>query len=189
MIDTEREGLAKIPKWRYEQIERAVVKLYKEQRVHKFPVDPFEIIASKGYVLIPFSRLSFNAFISVMDGKNEAFSFFSPEIKNYVIIYDDDKSLQRIRFTLMHEIGHIVLGHRCESDLARKEADYFAGYALAPSPAIAEYTNSEVQEIVSKFWVSPECAEICKLRCSNWLRYGGAYLRDYERDLLGIIRE
>ena len=88
----------------------------------------------------------------------------------------------------MHEIGHIDLGHKGESDLARKMADFYAGYALAPSPLIGRYANFEENfDIVSTFWVSPECAEICKNRYQNWLQYGGRELKDYEIELINLF--
>ena len=43
---------------------------------------------------------------------------------------------RRIRFTIMHEIGHIVLDHTEHSDLAESEANFFAKYALAPPPLV-----------------------------------------------------
>ena len=89
----------------------------------------------------------------------------------------------------MHEIGHIGLGHRSESDLARREADYFAGYALAPSPLIGEYASAGLHEVSSKFWVSLECAEICYSRYSNWVQFGDNHLKDYEIILLNLIKQ
>ncbi len=87
----------------------------------------------------------------------------------------------------MHEVGHIDLGHKCESDLARKMADYYAGYALAPSPLIEKYASKNSLNISSTFWVSLECADVCALRYQNWKLYGGRYLKDYEIDLINLF--
>lgn len=120
--------------------------------------------------------------------ENDAFSFFSPKDKTYIIAYDVEKSLLRLRFTLMHEIGHIELGHKCESNLARRMADYYAGYALALSPLIYKFASENVTDITSVFWVSTNCADICSKRYNNWMRYGGKYLKDYENDLINLIQ-
>ena len=44
----------------------------------------------------------------------------------FYIFYDDSMYDRRIRFTIMHEIGHIVLDHTEHSDLAESEANFFA---------------------------------------------------------------
>lgn len=41
--------------------------------------------------------------------KTEGLTFFVGETP--VILYDDTPSPQRIRFTIAHELGHLVLGH------------------------------------------------------------------------------
>ncbi len=188
MIDTDRINASKIPKWKYDEIEQKVVNLYIEQNIRKFPVDPFEIIKNRGYILIPFSKLGDVVRPESEYDENDAFSFFSPDDNTYIIAYDDGKPLLRLRFTLMHEIGHIDLGHKGESDLAKRMADYYAGYALAPSPLISKFASNDVDHIRSVFWVSKYCAEVCCTRYMNWVLYGEEDLKDYEVILLGLFK-
>ena len=69
-------------------------------------------------------------------------SFFSNN--QWVIVYNDSESIQQCRFTIAHEIWHIVLGHKLKDghytrtfDLSKpeveKEADVFASRLLAPA--------------------------------------------------------
>lgn len=51
MIDTDRVVASKIPKWRYDEIERKVFDLYIEQDIHSFPLDPFKILEKRGYII------------------------------------------------------------------------------------------------------------------------------------------
>ena len=187
MMD-ERGVAVKIPPWKYAEIEEKVVELYVEQGIHSLPIDPFAIIKQRGYVMVPFSKVDGSDRPEAMDDNKDAFSFYSPELKTYVIVYNDDKPLSRIRFTLMHEVGHIDLDHKSESDLARKMADYYAGYSLAPSPLIGAYASEEIYDIISTFWVSSECAEVCSCRYLNWKQYGGRYLKDYEIRLINLFK-
>lgn len=187
MID-EHTLATKIPPWKYTEIEKKVLRLYVEQGIRSFPINPFEIIKQRGYILIPFSKFdNFNR-PKVIDDNNDAFSFYAPELKTNIIVYNDDKPLSRIRFTLMHEVGHIDLGHKGESDLARRMADYYAGYALAPSPLIGKFASEEIHDIISTFGVSSECADICSCRYQNWKQYGGRCLKDYEIQLINIFQ-
>jgi len=189
MIDTVQTKASKIPSWKYAEIEKKVVALYIEQNIHKLPIDPFQIIQNRGYILVPFSKLGLNLSEESLNGHNDAFSFYSPQDDTFIIAFDDTKSYDRLRFTLMHEIGHIDLGHKGESDLARRMADYYAGYALAPSPLIHRFATDDVTVIKYVFWVSNYCAEVCRTRYSNWLTYGGIEFRDYESKLLSLFQD
>ena len=69
---------------------------------------------------------------------------------NWEIYYNDESLDARIRFTLMHEMGHVLLGHHqilnmdtlmgIEDDpeyrAADAQADQFSINALAPAPAV-----------------------------------------------------
>lgn len=92
-----------------------------------------------------------------------------------IIIYNDDTNLntiERIRFSLAHEIGHIVLLHFSDNDsiltrggltsekykILEKEADTFARELLAP-PALIRPSWS-IKEVKDMFDISRQAAEI-----------------------------
>ena len=52
----------------------------------------------------------------------------------YELLYDHRSYGPRQRFTLGHELGHIVLKHRMEETWEDQEADYYASQLLAPRP-------------------------------------------------------
>ncbi len=83
----------------------------------------------------------------------------------YELFYDSHAQRRRMRFTLAHELGHIVLGHHQEQPWEEKEADYFASQLLAPRPvfnALALYgLNTADPEFIAKtFHLSKAAAEI-----------------------------
>ncbi len=183
MTDENVKITPRIPSWRYREIEKKVVNLYKENGFYKPPIDPYEIIKNRGYKLVPFSRV--DGLTQILKEDKDAFSFLdSTGTTN--IVYNDDKSYRRLRFTLMHEIGHVDLGHKERSALAEKEANYYAGYALAPSPFIMRYASKDKDVISNVFWISPDCANRCATRYVNWILYGGEHLKDYEEELLSL---
>ena len=91
----------------------------------------------------------------------------------YQIIYNDSHTNNRIRFTILHEIAHVILQHVGEDmpELERNktpdwlyrqyegEANAFAGNALAPPILVHEILNGDIfssAKIRRKFQVSSE---------------------------------
>ena len=105
----------KLPKKVYTKIENTVVDLFIRLKICSYPIDPFDIIRKMGYVLRKYSELSFYERIRLRNKNLDAISCFDPDLQAFVICYDDTKFSKRIRFTLMHEVGHILLGHKEES--------------------------------------------------------------------------
>lgn len=122
--------------------------------IGKFPYDVFSLPAlikkHYGYSIIISSLTEYNKFknslnmdsYSLTDGECRYF----PETGDFCIIYNEKQCKNRIRFTIMHEIAHIILGHvgvnenrimrYGELDYSKLyyegEANTFAGNALAP---------------------------------------------------------
>ncbi len=94
---------------------------------------------------------------------------------HYIIWVNDIDSFnyERDDFTIMHEIGHIRMGHKEESDLANRIANYYAAYSLVPSPLFTLLDCKDERDIVKTFGVSEKCAGLCLERCRNWERVNG----------------
>lgn len=140
-------------KYDYSKINYTAQKVLVEKCNVTFPVNILDLIS-----LFPNINIStyneFNETIAQNFGKraeqisDEAFSA-KVSTDSYIIFYNDDTSLkipQRIRFTLGHELGHILLGHfdNYEGFLPRNgfgvvnseiegEADVFASEILCPT--------------------------------------------------------
>lgn len=176
----------KIPKWRYDEIESSVVALFNELGITVFPIEPFEIAKSIGCVCWPLSKAAESVKTDFYDCGLEACSYYDTVRKHFIICYDDNMPYQRIRFSIMHEIGHIVLKHYHESNLAACEANCFASYALAPSPIIDKYKCVSEFSISDCFDVSLDCASRCFKRYGNWVKFCGLH-KPYEKELVGMI--
>lgn len=190
MIDKSETLYVQIPKRRYTEIEKKVVELYKECGIKNIPINPFLVIKKRGYIIKPYSIIKPNILNRLMSTRRdlEAFNFFDPSIQKYSIYYDSNQNVQRIRFTLMHEIGHIVLGHKEESALAKKEADFFAAYALAPYPLIHIYECEDSIDVEVKFNVSAQCAQIAFASYQNWYKFGGDEYKPHELILIKMVK-
>ena len=88
-------------------------------------------------------------------------------IKWNFILYNDDmmyNSVQRLRFSLAHELGHIVLGHKDEhSFICEAEANCFAQHLLCPAPVVEAMNlcdDSKIFLFSKVFGVSRSVAKI-----------------------------
>ena len=54
----------------------------------------------------------------------------------YLILYNENKSTETIRFTIAHELGHYFLKHYVHNKKNDKEANCFARNLLSPVPAL-----------------------------------------------------
>ena len=176
----------KLPSKEYSRIEATVVAMYEKLGIDSVPIDPFNIANRLGFVLRPYSQLPIEKQLQLRKLECEAINFYDPESGAFIICYDDSFIYTRVRFTIMHEIGHILLEHKQESQLARKMADYFAAYALAPSPLIHRFGCDDFVDVHNRFDVSVSCASACFQRYRNWLDYGGGW-KPYEKTLLSLL--
>lgn len=144
---------------RYATITRKAYQLLAELEIAKFPVDPFEIINQlDSLYLAAWTELKENTSDSdpllLKVRKLDAETIVKRGSGEYLIVYDDTIGyLPRIRFTLAHEIGHIIMGHFTEFEktslregvtpaekvVLEREADAFAAELLAPRTILRRF--------------------------------------------------
>lgn len=134
----------------YSLIIDKIYDVYAECEVHTFPIDCFDILRHYGFRLYTYSQIQqVNARLHEMCRKysDDAFRY------NDIICYNQKAIECRIRFSLMHEFGHYILGHEESSPENEDEADYFASCILAPRIAISK-TCRTADDIHDKFGLS-----------------------------------
>lgn len=172
---------------RYEEIKEIVFFLYRDYGVNTVPID-FEDLADKmGIRLVPYSSLKKDQKKKFLTLSKDGFSNLNKKEKCYYIYYNDDVAWQRVRFTIMHEIGHIVLGHSEYSEKNEAEANFFSRSALAPVCLLMKWEISELEDVVSTFDISYEAAKyICgnleKRKLSNNKDFA-----DYELKMINLF--
>lgn len=95
-----------------------------------------------------------------------------PDDGEPLICYDERESRERIRFTVCHELGHILLGHPLKMGLLQhtrttdkerpqveSEADMFAARVLAPACVIWALDLHTPEEIAALCQISLESAK------------------------------
>lgn len=173
---------------RYAYARQRAYRLLCELAIDRLPVDPWKVAAAFPNVHIcKWTDLRDNChdkdplFINKegADAKTQHLRGQS----DYLVVYDDSKeNYQRIRWTIAHEIGHIVLGHLttfeatalCRGSLSEmeymvleREADTFAVNLLAPMTIIKRLPSIQTK---SDFMKLCELSENASDNCMKELK-------------------
>jgi len=168
----------KIPEYaRYDYCYKKACEFLEEFRIKSFPINIIDIIHHQRWGLTSYSELMkrFNRNRDAVKkclGSPDGFTVWDGH--NYSISYNDDESLgNRIRFTLMHEVGHIYLGHLTdfesttlyqnsltiqENRVLENEANAFARNVLVPVPMYFGIKDKSVSNISSYFGITETAA-------------------------------
>ena len=176
----------KISNQRYEEIKRIVVRMFVKYDVSCVPINGFEIAHKMGVKVMPYSAYSSNIRWLLIKKSEDGFSVEKTNGQWY-IFYNDEKDYGRVNHTIMHEIGHIVLDHTEDSELAEKEVKFFAKYALAPPVLIHKLKLNNPESISQTFEISYEAACYAYDYYNKWLRFGDSDYTDYECQLLRLF--
>lgn len=150
----------------HENIQWKILDVFQECKVKSFPVNIFNLIEHYGYECREYSEES--------QFKKEACHKVSDDafrLKNK-IFYNDTAPFCRRRFSLAHELGHIILEH-CSpySEYMEKEANYFASRLLAPRMAIYYAKCKNATDVSKKFKLTYEAASYAFDDYRRWYRY------------------
>ena len=153
-----------------------------EYGYNKFPISPFKVLEdlSEYVSCIPWSEakkvLKSSDPFHLTETGAEARTIRLRDTGMYLMVYDDVhfNSDHRIGWTIMHEIGHIVLGHLTDFEqtalnrggltktgyeVLEIEAHYFAAEVMMPTALLKHFKSIEIEEISLLFDVSEEAAQ------------------------------
>ena len=162
---------------RYTYAQQKARDLLIELNITSFPIKPLEIIneyKDRIYCL-PWSELA------TLEGVDDPFYlkqdvtdariFWDPKSNKYMLVYDDTQQNRfRLRWTIMHELGHFFLGHltdfpetalkpsanenyRQDYGVLEREAHAFAAEVLCPS-AIFQFFQTSDKIAITKEYIS-----------------------------------
>lgn len=171
---------------RYEAIKNIVVNTFENFDIHCTPISGFELASQMGVTVVPYSAYSQKAVQELMMKQSED-GFSVMRNNKWYMYYNDKKPYGRINNTIMHENGHIVLDHTEDSEVAEKEANFFAKFALAPPVLIYKFNLTNRYEVAERFEISDEAADYAWDYYKKWLHYGGRYYKNYEIKLCNLF--
>lgn len=177
---------------RYDHVRQSAKDFLIDEEIASLPVDPFRLAQQHDLGPEPYSKLN-------LSYKEDGFLIRDRGIER--IFYNDQvEHPERIRWTIMHEIGHAFLGHfqfdetlfrngmtTTASGVLEVEAHLFASEVLAPSPVIRNLG------IVDAYW---KIAELCGIsesaamkRASHMMRYPFYHHHEQDEQILELFQD
>ncbi len=179
------KGRWKLTGKRYDFIKEVVCDLFIRYKVKCIPVSGFEIAFKMGVSLVAYSGLSEKKRGVVLGLSKDGFVYIN---KNRTYIYYNDMriSYERQNWTVLHEIGHIVLNHMGNNAQEEYEADFFAKYAIAPPVLVHRIKPESFWDIYEHFDISFTAAIYAYNYYQTWRRrYESIHvLAPYEKRML-----
>ena len=155
---------------RYEAIKEVVTSMFEEYDIRCVPISPNEIAGRMEIPIIAYSSYPSSKQELLMKKSSDGFSAMDNEGR-WKIYYNDALPFERVHNTLMHELGHIVLDHSEDSDLAEAEVKFFAKFALAPPVLVHKFQCEDYQDIARIFEISFEASVYAWEYYQKWLKH------------------
>lgn len=150
----------------YNKATNAAYELLAEYQGRLPVIDVFQLVRYLPYVRIhTYSelahkmKLDYNIFLKDYASSEHGFTFYNKSKNRYVICYNELKDITTIRFTIAHELGHIILKHDKDSKSTNKEANCFARNLLCPVQISDGFGVQTIQDYVNCFGISEPMAE------------------------------
>ena len=144
---------------------RVILDAYEICGIRSFPIDCIEVIKRLKIPLFQYSELSAKKERECYRVSDDAF-----KLKGKIYYNDAFPYIYRQRFTLMHEVGHILLGHVGDTKENDDEADDFASHFLAPPIMIHKYGYRDAEQLHDAFGLSYRAANRALLSYKEWFR-------------------
>lgn len=131
--------------------------LYEELEISELGFDLKNICDKLEINLIPYS--SFKRLDLLYKFDEDGFNLYNTNNGKFEIYFNDEISpKQRVKFTIPHEIGHIVLGHTQktgnETQVENKEANIFANEFYCPQALMIHFKFKTPFNLISNFGIS-----------------------------------
>ncbi len=172
----------------YENIKQAVADMFVENDIKSVPICSFEVAVKIGLTIIPYSALTSKQLEEALKYSSDGYSIET--IDNEWIIYYNDRitNYTRINQTIMHEIGHYILGHINEGEEEEAETRFFAKYALASPVLIKNMPESiTVENVMNRFAIGYQAAVYALDNYRKRFRYGPVDYLIYEKQILNQV--
>lgn len=140
-----------------EKLYNHILCIYKKYNILTFPINCLELAEKCGLKILKYSDMT--------ETKRSACISLSKDacIVEKILHYEDHNIVERIRFSIAHELGHVFLNSDIEED-----ADNFASHFLAPRIMIHKYRCETADQIHDIFGLSYEASNRALMDYREW---------------------
>ena len=167
-VTEEDEARIRIPGWRYIEMEEAILEMYRELDLRTIPIDSFHVAVGIGCPPIPYRLFGPKVLPILKKASLDGLTLHLFGAPHPFILFNDRQPPSRIVFSLMHEVGHVRLGHKEHSKLAEMEANYFAAVSVCPVPLLDRLGIEKPDAVSRVFGISEECARFRLKKLAEW---------------------
>ena len=176
----------------YEKVDSVALQLRIDYNHLKKNLDVFALAKQLNMTLIKYSSLDEEQLNKIKEFSKylkDGFTVFRKdergELKFYTF-YNDSIGIARIRFTIAHEIKHVVFREKNPTIKEEDMANHFARYILAPPCLVMEYINKGLTQvdIMADFDISYEAATNAYNSAVNRIFYGKSDLAKFEKEFI-----
>lgn len=165
--------------------------------IDRVPVEPLQILSfcrntvvhTYSEVMGLFGKTNRSSFkLDCMEGKDAVTIRHEYDGRTiYELLYDNGAHRLRQRFTLAHELGHIVLRHSLEEPFEEVEADYFASQLLMPHPLLETFGEEITPDLIADTFQTSKMAARIASRPPRHHRDEELYTL-LQRQFTGVLR-
>lgn len=169
----------------YEKAEQVAHGILLDYGIRSAPVNLEQLLLDMDIDLTPYSALGEKEQEAALIYSNDGCKKYDYNLRKWVIHYNDTgHTAERSRFTIAHELGHIVLEHMAEDENAETEANHFAKCLLSPLPLVWLLCDRDGWidpiDIADTFYISLRCAEYVAQNYVNSMSWHGDKIRNSE---------
>lgn len=157
----------------YTQARDMVWRILLKNQITELPIKISDLCKNAGAKVLSYSKKSeLLGKLNLLEHSKKTDGFTVSRKEQYIIFYNDICSVSRIRFTLAHELGHILLGHispdgvtlinrepSSQDDPLEQAANVFASRLLAPACVLWGLGVTTAKQIMKLCDISQTAAE------------------------------
>ncbi len=160
------------------KIRHCILEVLKRCNIKSYPIDCLDIINNCDIKSISYSSLTSKKRSHCLLVSDESF------VLRGTIYYNDDSIEQRMRFSLMHELGHVILGHsENRTPEEEQEANFFASNILAPRMVIHYSRCKNFADVMKKFNLSEQASIIAFDDYKRWIRTSKHRMTELDKEM------
>lgn len=177
----------------YELVDKTALQLRMDYGFLTKSINVFALARKIGMILTSYSKLNPEQLTTINDmsclGDGFTIMKYEKGVLKFYTFYNDSVSAYRQRFTIAHEIKHVVFKEFDPNEKQEDLANHFARYILAPTCMVMKYKDESPYEIASIFDISFEAASHALEHTNNRIIYNHEKLADYEELFLKEVEE